>query len=125
MRLIITALGIVFVTSAAMAQNAPIPAAEMQTLLAQGLKVSSSDLNGGGEFTGRVDLAANGRLSGTITPAGHGPIALSGNWKLKGAQLCRTLAPIEPDEVCETWVRTGPKQVTVVVNGKPSSINRW
>jgi hypothetical protein len=33
--------------------------------------------------------------------------------------------PIQPDEVCETWLKTGNKQATVVVNGKEASINRW
>jgi hypothetical protein len=110
---------------AAAQQKTPLTAAEMQTLLTKGLAVSSSDLGGGSEFTGRVNLAANGRLSGTITVAGHGAIALSGTWQLKGARLCRTIMPIEPQEVCETWVRSGPKEATVVVNGQPTSINRW
>jgi hypothetical protein len=103
----------------------PFTAAEMQALLAKGLLVNSSDLDGGKVFTGRVTLSADGKLSGTITPAGDKAIALSGAWKLKGSQLCRTIDPIEPDEVCEAWLRTGPKEAVIQVNGKNASINKW
>ena len=111
--------------SAAAQVKAPYTAAEMQALLAKGLLVNSSDLEGGKVFTGRVTLAADGKLSGTITPAGDKAIPLSGNWKLKGAQLCRTIEPIEPDEVCETWMKSGARQATIQVNGKAASINKW
>jgi len=114
----------VLVSASAFAQSA-YTAAEMQALLAKGLLVNSSDLDGGKIFTGRVQLGADGRLSGTITPAGRSAIPLSGNWVLKGAQLCRKIEPIEPDEICETWIKSGNKQATIQVNGKAASINRW
>ena len=117
-------VGCLLVSGSALAQT-PYTAPEMQALLAKGLLVSSSDLEGGKVFTGRVTLAADGKLSGTITPAGDKAIALTGNWKLKGAQLCRTIEPIEPGEVCETWVKSGNKQATIQVNGKAASINKW
>jgi hypothetical protein len=117
-------VGCLLVSGSALAQ-APYTAAEMQVLLAKGLQVNSSDLEGGKVFTGRVTLAADGKLAGTITPAGDKAIPLSGSWKLKGAQLCRTIEPIEPDEVCETWVKSGNKQATIQVNGKAASINKW
>jgi len=116
--------GCVLVSGGALAQT-PYTTAEMQALLAKGLFVNSSDLEGGKVFTGRVTLAADGKLSGTITPAGDKAIPLSGNWKLKGAQLCRTIEPIEPDEVCETWMKSGARQATIQVNGKAASINKW
>ena len=97
----------------------------MQALLGKGLAVSTSDLQGGKVFTARIVLAADGKLSGTITPAGDKAIAVSGAWKLKGAQVCRTIDPIEPDEVCETWLKSGPKEATIQVNGKEASVNRW
>ena len=114
----------VLVNASAFAQSA-YTAAEMQALLAKGLLVNSSDLDGGKIFTGRVQLGADGKLSGTITPAGRSAIPLSGNWVLKGAQLCRKIEPIEPDEICETWIKSGNKQATIQVNGKAASINRW
>jgi hypothetical protein len=117
------ALGVMF-TGSALAQT-PYTAAEMQALLAKGLAVASSDLDGGKVFTARITLAAGGQLSGALTPAGDKAIAVSGTWKLKGAQVCRTLAPIQPEEVCETWVKSGPKQATIQIDGKDASVNRW
>ncbi len=117
------ALGVTFAGNA-LAQ-APYTAAEMQALLAKGLAVSSSDLDGGKVFTGRVTLASDGKLTGTITPAGGSAIPLTGTWALKGAQVCRKIEPIEPGEVCETWIKSGAKQATIQVNGKAASINRW
>jgi hypothetical protein len=111
---------------AALAQGkTPYTAAEMSALLGKGLAVNTSDLQGGRVFTARITLAADGKLSGSLTPAGSSAIAVAGAWKLKGAQVCRTLAPIEPDEICETWLKTGPKEATIVVNGKEASVNRW
>ena len=120
----LTVAGLLCVSYGAVAQT-PYSAAEMQALLAKGLSVNSSDLDGGKVFTGRVSLAADGKLSGTITPAGSSPIPLSGNWVLKGGQLCRKIEPIEPAEVCETWMKSGAKQATIHVNGKAASINKW
>ena len=117
-------LGTILLSGGAFAQS-PYTAAEMQALLAKGLAVSSSDLEGGKTFTARITLAAGGQLSGTLTPAGDKAIPVSGVWKLKGAQVCRTLAPIQPEEICETWVKSGAKQATVQVDGKDASVNRW
>jgi hypothetical protein len=117
-------LGTILLGSSAFAQAA-YTAAEMQALLAKGLIVASSDLEGGKTFTARITLAAGGQLSGTLTPAGDKAIAVSGIWKLKGAQVCRTLAPIQPEEICETWIKSGVKQATIQVDGKDASINRW
>lgn len=52
-------------------------------------------------------------------------MALSGAWKLKGAQLCRTLGPVQPEEVCETWLKSGAKEAVIQVDGKATSVNRW
>jgi hypothetical protein len=120
------AIALILLSGAAFTQGTtPYTAAEMSALLAKGLTVTSSDLQGGREFTGRTQLTADGKISGSVTPAGAQPISYTGTWKLNGARLCRTLVPIQPDEVCETWLKTGNKQATVVVNGKEASINRW
>jgi hypothetical protein len=113
-----------FFTSNALAQT-PYTTLEMQTLLSKGVMVASSDLEGGKTFTARITLASGGQLSGTLTPAGDKAIAVSGIWKLKGNQVCRTLAPIQPEEICETWVKSGAKQATIQVDGKDASINKW
>ena len=120
------ALGVVLGGGVAFAQaKKPLTATEMQGLLGKGLVVNSMDMEGGKHFTGRVSLVAGGKLSGTLTVSGQQPIALAGTWQLKAAQLCRTLAPVEPSEVCETWLRIGPKEAVVQVGGKETSINRW
>jgi hypothetical protein len=117
-------LALVLTGGVATAQT-PYTAAEMNALLGKGLLVASSDLNGGPEFTGRINLAADGKLSGTVTPAGDRPIPVSGGWILKGVQVCRTLAPLQLEEICETWLKSGNKEATIVVGGKAASINRW
>ena len=113
--------------SGALAQaKKPMTAAELQMLLTKGLSVSSADIEGGRNFTGRVNLEPGGRLTGTLNVAGHGAIALNGAWKISGAQICRTLGPAQPEEVCETWLRNGAdKEVTVQVKGAAVSTNRW
>lgn len=122
-RTLLIASSVIFGASA-FAQT-PYTAAEMQALLAKGLVVASSDLDGGKTFTARITLGPEGKLSGALTPAGDKAIAVSGVWKLKGAQVCRTLAPVQPEEICETWVKSGPKQATIQVDGKDASINKW
>jgi hypothetical protein len=124
-RISLLVLGSFLVSGGASGQTAALTAAEMKALAGKGLSVTSTDLQGGKEFTGRIDLAANGKLSGTITVPGQAPIPVSGQWTLKGAQLCRTLEPVQPEEVCETWLKSGAKEVTVQVDGKSVSRNRW
>ena len=124
-RISLIALGCVLASAALAQERKPFTAAEMAALLGKGLTVNSSDLDNGKIFTGRVNLAADGKLTGTLTPAGDKAIPLTGSWMLKGAQLCRKIEPIEPGEVCETWVRTGAKEAVIQVNGKNASINRW
>jgi hypothetical protein len=122
-RISLIALSVVL-SGSAFAQS-PYSAAEMTALLAKGLMVSSSDLEGGKTFTARITLAAGGQLSGSLTPAGDKAITVSGVWKLKGAQVCRTLAPLQPEEICETWIKSGTRQATIQVDGKDASINKW
>jgi len=120
------ALGLAVAAASAAAQDKkPFTAAELQALLGKGLTVASSDINGGKVFTARITLAADGRLSGALTPAGDKAIPVSGVWKLKGAQVCRTLEPIQAEEICETWLKSGAKEAIIVVGGKEASINRW
>ena len=125
-RMSLIALSLVIVSGNAFAQGkVPLTAAEMNALLSKGLSVFSSDLQGGKDYTANINLAADGKLSGTLTVTGQRPIPVSGVWKLKGAQVCRTLAPVQPEEVCETWLRAGVKEVTIQVDGKEVSRNRW
>jgi len=117
------ALGFALASGGAHAKLA-YTAAEMQVLLANGLTVSSSDYRGGLVFTARITLAAGGELSGALTPAGGEAIPVSGSWKLKGNQFCRTLAPVEPDELCEIWFKSGTNRAVVRVDRK-LVIHKW
>lgn len=103
----------------------PYTAAEMQALLAKGLSVASSDIGGGKSFTGRLNLDPSGKLTGSLTLAGHGAVPLNGSWRLHGGQLCRTLGQVQPELVCETWIRRRANEAIVQVNGQDVSINRW
>src|SRR3954463_4817336 len=122
-RTLLIASATIFAGSA-VAQTA-YTAPEMQALLAKGLAVASSDLDGGKVFTARITLAAGGQLSGALPPPGDKASAGAGTRELKGAQVCRTLAPVQPEEICETWVKSGPKQATIQVDGKDASVNKW
>ena len=98
--------------------------AEMQALLANGLIISSTHIRNGESFTARLTLAASGELSG-VWRAGAEAIPVSGSWKLKGNELCRTLGPVEPDEVCEKWFKAGRNRATVSVGRKIVGFNKW
>jgi hypothetical protein len=110
-------------TDVAAAEGKPLTASEMQALLSNGLTIGIMDVNGGTKFRGSVTINADGTQSGSLLPTGQSPIALSGSWKLKGAKFCRVLRPVSDKEVCETWVKTGDKQITVMIGAKPAGLN--
>ena len=116
---------VLLATATHAADKKPLTAEEMKTLLANGLTVSSSDMRGGANFTGKVTYAPDGTLSGSLAFNGQQPIPLTGTWKLNGARLCRTISPLQPQEVCETWVKTGDKEVTHQVGTNEVGISRW
>jgi hypothetical protein len=98
---------------------------EIKALLGKGLSVSSTDMDGGKKFTGQASYAADGTLSGTLTFVGKSPIAFEGRWKLDGSRFCRTIVPLQPQEVCETWLKSGDKEVTIRVGGTDVAVSRW
>jgi hypothetical protein len=126
LRTSLIALTLASLAGVAWAQTkSPYTADEMQALLGKGLTVTGSNLPGGAVFTSNVTLAPGGKLTGSITSPGQEPIGLNGSWILNGAQVCRTLNSESPVMVCETWLKSGPKEATVVVNNKEAAINRW
>jgi len=117
---------LVLVGSAAIAADKkPLTAAEMKELLGNGLAVTSTDTQGGKSFVGKVKYVPDGTLVGTLTFTGGQPIDLAGTWKLDGARLCRTITPLQPQEVCETWVRSGDKEITIRVGASEIAVSRW
>jgi hypothetical protein len=83
------------------------------------------DLDGGKTFTARITLAAGGQLSGTLTPAGDKAIPVSGHLEVKARRSAARLRRYQPEEICETWVKSGARQATIQVDGKDASINKW
>jgi len=126
LRTSLIALTLAALATAALAQGkTPYTAEEMKVLLAKGLTVAGSDPKGGAEFTSEVTLHPDGKLTGKINIPGQDAFPIDGSWILNGSQVCRTLSKTQPVEVCEIWLKTGPKEATIVVNGKESAINRW
>ena len=107
------------------AEKVPLTGPELNGLLAKGLSVSSTDMVGGKNFTGTMTYAANGTLSGAITFTGKPPIDVKGTWKLDGSRLCRTIVPLQPQEVCETWHKSGSNEVRIRVGNADVGVSRW
>jgi hypothetical protein len=114
-------------TGAAVASAAdkPLTGAQLTELLGKGLSVTSLDMNGGKNFTGQATFATGGTLKGTVTFTGKPAIPLTGTWKVDGDRLCRVVRPLQPQEVCETWVQSGDKEVTIRIGNTNISLIRW
>ena len=108
------------------AEKVPLTAPELDALLANGLSVSSTDMLGGKYFTAHMTYATDGTLSGAVTfNNGKAPIDLKGTWKLDGSRLCRIILPFQPEEICETWLRSGSNEVIVRVGNTDVGVSRW
>ena len=113
------------VQGACAAEKPPLTGVELSALLANGLSVSATDMRGGKNFTGQLTYAPGGTLSGAITFAGKPPVAVSGTWKIDGSRLCRTIVPLQPQETCEVWLKSGDKEVTIRVGNTDVGMSRW
>src|SRR5262245_51590788 len=107
------------------AEKVPLTGRELNALLARGLSVNSTDMVGGKNFTATMTYAANGTLAGAITFTGKPPIDVKGTWKLDGPRLCRTIVPLQPQEVCEIWLKSGSNEVTIRVGDTDLGVSRW
>src|SRR5215218_8752232 len=107
------------------AEKVPLTGPELTALLAKGLAVSSTDMVGGKNFTATMTYAANGTLSGAIIFTGKIPVDVKGTWKLDGPRVCRTIVPLQPQEVCETWHKSGSNEVTIRVGNTDLGVSRW
>jgi hypothetical protein len=123
--LIVLAITTIAGSAAFPAEKIPLTGPEMGGLLVKGLSVSATDMLGGKNYTGRMTYAANGTLSGTVTFTGKAPIDVKGTWKLDGPRLCRTIVPLQPQEVCEIWLKTGSNEVTIRVGNTDVGVSRW
>jgi hypothetical protein len=111
--------------SAWAAEKTPLTGPQLTELLEKGLSVTSLDMQGGKNFKGQATFAPDGTLSGNISFAGKAPMPLTGTWKIDGDRLCRTVRPFQPQEVCETWVMSADKEVTIRVGTTDVSLIRW
>ena len=107
------------------AEKVALTGPELSALLANGLTVSSTDMLGGKNYTAHMTYATNGTLSGAVTFPGKAPIDLKGTWKLDGPRLCRTIVPLQPQEVCEIWLKSGSNEVTIQVGNTDIGVSRW
>jgi hypothetical protein len=103
----------------------PLTGPELDALLAKGLTVSSTDMLGGKHYTAHMTYASDGTLSGAVTITGRAPIDLKGTWRIDGPRLCRTIIPFQPQEICETWLKSGSNEVTVRVGSTDMAVSRW
>jgi hypothetical protein len=111
--------------SAYSAELVPLTEPELDALLAPGLSVSSTDMLGGKYYTAHLTYASDGTLSGAVTIVGRAPIDIKGTWKLDGPRLCRTILPFQPQEICETWLKSGSNEVTIRVGDVDLAVSRW
>jgi hypothetical protein len=107
------------------AEKVPLTGPELSALLAKGLSVSATDMVGGKNYTARMTYATNGTLSGAVTLTGKAPIDVKGAWKLDGSRVCRTIVPLQPQEVCETWLKSGSNEATIRVGDTDVGVIRW
>ena len=107
------------------AEMVPLTEPELDALLAKGLTVSSTDMLGGKHYTAHMTYATDGTLSGAVTITGRAPIDLKGTWKIDGPRLCRTIIPFQPQEICETWLKSGNNEVTIRVGNTDMGVSRW
>ena len=107
------------------AEKVPLTGPELNALLSKGLLVASSDMLGGKNYTARMTYGADGTLSGAVTLTGKASIDVKGTWKIDGSRICRTLVPLQPQEVCEIWLRSGSNEVTIRVGNSDVAVSRW
>ena len=109
--------------SAAIAANqVPLTGDEIRALIGKGLTVNIRGANAANEvpgLMGTLAISPDGKERGSIAAQGSEPFAVSGTWKIKEGQFCDLLRPVSAFEVCQTWVRTGPKEITAIDRGKP------
>jgi hypothetical protein len=103
----------------------PLTGPELLELLGNGLSVTATDMQGGKNYAGQVTYASGGALAGTVTFTGKPPIPITGTWKVENGRVCRTIVPLQPQQVCEVWLRSGNKEVTIRVGTADVSVNRW
>ena len=120
---IFSCFGFALMASAAIAANqAPLTGDEIRALIGKRLTVNLRGAGAAGEvpgLMGTLTILPDGSERGRIAAQGSDPFAVSGAWKIKDGRFCDLLRPVSAFEVCQTWVRTGNKEITAIDRGKP------
>lgn len=98
---------------------------ELTALLANGKEIL---LGGEGKgYKGNLVLTKDGKGKGHVTLDSGEIIPIEGVWKIQKNRFCRTWKGGRDagKQVCETWVKTGPKAVEVMVGKKSVGNNYW
>ncbi|WP_431321575.1 hypothetical protein [Rhizobium sp. YTU87027] len=98
---------------------------ELTALLGRGKELI---LGGPGKgYAGSLTLDANGSGKGQVKLDNGQVIPIEGVWAIKKDKFCRTWKGGRDagKEICETWVKTGPKSVEVMVGKRDLGVNSW
>jgi hypothetical protein len=110
-------------TSAAGAEK--MKGKELSALLSNGKEIM---LGGEGKgYSGTLMLTKDGKGKGQVKLENGDVIPIEGVWKIKKDRFCRTWKGGRDagKEVCETWIKTGPKAVEVMVGKENKGNNYW
>ena len=98
---------------------------ELTALLSHGKELI---LGGPGKsYAGSLMLDANGTGKGQVKLDCGEVIPIEGVWAIKKDKFCRTWngGRDAGKEICESWVKIGPKSVEVMVGKKDYGTNSW
>ncbi|MDP9808455.1 hypothetical protein J2W42_001293 [Rhizobium tibeticum] len=125
MRVVISALATTLAICSPAAAAEKMTGKELTALLGQGKELM---LGGPGKgYQGSLTLDANGTAMGQVKLDSGQVIPIEGVWAVKKDKFCRTWKGGRDagKEICETWVKTGPKSVEVIVGKRDLGTNSW
>ena len=118
-----TALVLVSIAACETSQADNMSGEDLKALLSDGLTMK---LGGPGEgYSGEVKLDPNGKGSGSAVLDNGKTLDITGIWEIVGDQFCREWRFDDFKRTCETWRKTGPRRVDVLVDGKKVGVNSW
>ena len=76
-------------------------------------------------YAGTLALQPDGTAVGTAKTRGGKSVDVSGTWVIKGNQFCRKWKFNAPKEICESWMQTGEREITVFIDDEKIGTNSW
>ncbi len=107
------------------AKGVAMTGAELHVLLDDGQDLI---LGGAGMgYEGSLALKSDGTGEGDVKTSTGEIFAIKGVWRITGDKFCRTWEGGRDagKEICERWLRSGDKSVTVMVDKKNYGVNSW